>query len=487
MAETTASPSSSTPPAGDAPAASRSRLATGLVIGSLVFILAMLLYMERMPEALHWPVRILFFGSIGYLVYALFQRLRSTKFEAKKLLFSLILIAFMYGAVFVICAVFVKLMAAKDENLTTVDTSALSEKAERGVKALLAEDSPSLYSKEVGWIPRPDFSWKMHQIGPQGIRGTKVYPETPADPEKRILCVGDSFTFGYEVEDDQTFPHHAEQLLPGTEWMNFGICGAGLTQALLHYRENAKSFGGKYVVIGFMTNNAKRTVNCFRPFVSPDDPVTPLTKPFARIQEGELTIEPNPYQEISDYETLLTNQEEEISKLYEMDYFTWSNQKSITNPVLRTLNYIWEYRNGKRNLDLLLNRDVGEDFGRLKPGDDPYGNAIWHPLSLGFQTNAQVFDLFYQEVIDDGKIPLIVILPSAKDVEKRAEGRRPKHAALLEYLDRKGYTYFDFLDTLEEAHGRENLQPKDLYVNTHFNGEANKLLAEEIIEVLGLE
>ena len=93
----------------------------------------------------------------------------------------------------------------------------------------------------------------------------------------------------------------------------------------------------------------------------------------------------------------------------------------------------------------------------------------------------------FHQVIDDGKIPLIVILPSAKDVEKRAEGRRPKHAALIEYLDRKGYRYFDFLDTLEEEHGRENLRPKELYVNTHFNGEANKLLAEEIIEVLELQ
>ena len=51
----------------------------------------------------------------------------------------------------------------------------------------------------------------------------------------------------------------------------------------------------------------------------------------------------------------------------------------------------------------------------------------------------------------------------------------------------KGYRYFDFLDKLEEAHGRENLKKENLYVNTHFNGEANKLLAEEIVKELGLQ
>jgi hypothetical protein len=455
-----------------------------LLVVSIGFVLAMLFYMEKTPELLHWPIRFLFFAAIGYLLFAIFRWVRSTKFEAKKVVFSLILAAFFYGALFLICMVFIKLMSAKDEELTTVKTNGLSEKARRAVNALLSGDSPSLYDVDIGWVPRPDYEWKMHKIGPQGIRGTKVYPESPVDPDKRILCIGDSFTFGYEVEDDQTYPHHAEQLLPGTEWINLGICGGGLTQSYLHYKKNGRKFGGKYVVIGFMTNNNKRTVNCFRGFVSPDDAITPLTKPFAKLNDGELTIEPNPYQEISDYEKLLADEAGELEKLYQQDYYTWSEQRASTNPVVRTLRYVWDRREGDRNLDLILNRPV-TSYRKPKPGDDPYGRAIWHLESPGFLCNAGVFDRYYKDVIADGRVPLIVILPSAKDVEERAKGRTPKHAALLEYLDGKGYRYMDFLDSLE-VHRKDRMTKKDLFGNTHLNGETNKLLAEEIIEALSL-
>lgn len=345
-------------PSTDSAGALRTHWGTLLVVGAVLFILAMVLYMGHTPALLHWPIRILFFAAAGYLVFATIQKIRATKFEAKKVVFSLILAAFFYGALFLICTVFIKLMSAKDERLTTVKTTALTEKSRRGVNVLLSGDSPSLYDKEIGWVPRPGFSWKMHSISEQGLRGTRVYPETPEDPEKRILCIGDSFTFGYEVEDDQAYPHHAEQLLPGTEWINLGICGGGLTQSYLHYKKNGRRFGGRHVVIGFMTNNNKRTVNCFRPFVSPDDPMTPLAKPFAKLSDGEFSIEPNPYQDISDYEKLLADERGELRRLYQSDYLTWSNQKGATNPILRTLHYIWERRYCGRNLAILLNRPI---------------------------------------------------------------------------------------------------------------------------------
>ena len=458
---------------------------TLLFVGAALFVVAMFGYMEKIPAVLHWPVRILWVGAILYLAYAVIRWVVKTKFEAKKVIFSLVLAAFFYLALHLICAVFIKLMSVKDEALTTAKTESLSEKARKGVNLVLEGNSPSLFDVDVGWVPRPDFEWKMHKIGPQGIRGTKVYPETPADPEKRILCIGDSFTFGYEVEDDEAYPAVAEQLVPGTEWINLGICGGGLTQSYLHYKKNGTKFGGKYVVIGFMTNNNKRTVNCFRAFISPDDGITPLTKPFAKLADGEFSIEPNPYQDVSDYEKLLADEPGELAKLYETDYYTWSNQRSFSNPVMRTLLYVWNRREGDRNLDILLNREV-KSYRRPKPGEDPYGRALWHPGNPGFQCNAWVFDQYVNEVIADGREPLIVMLPSARDVEERAKGRAPRHAALLEYFDEKGYRYLDFLDSLEE-HRKGRMTQEDLYGRTHLNAETNRLLAEEIVKELGLK
>lgn len=357
------------------------------VAGPVLFVLAMLFYMERVPVALRWPFRILFFAAVIWLVFVMVRGLMGIRFNGRKVIFSLILGAFLYGALFLICHVFIKLMSAKDSRITQVDTTSLSERARRGINAMFSGESPSLYDRDVGWVSRPDYSWKMHSIGPQGLRGQRVYPETPPDPEKRILCIGDSFTFGYEVEDNECYPWHGEQLLPDSEWINLGINGAGLTQSLLQYRKNGRKFGGRYVVIGFMTNNNKRTVNCFRSFISRDDAMTPLTKPFARINEaGEFFIEPNPYQDIEDYRQLLANEPEELGKLIKKDYFTWGNQygyqRGSANPIIRTIRYIWEYRYMGRNLDILLNRPVDQFYGGPRPGDDPYGRALWHPSTL---------------------------------------------------------------------------------------------------------
>ncbi len=101
-------------------------------------------------------------------------------------------------------------------------------------------------------------------------RGTRIYPETPADPAKRFLCVGDSFTFGYEVADDECYPAQGEQICcrAPSGSTSASVAAVSPRRCCNTARPGAK-FGGKYVVIGFMTNNQKRTVNCFRAFVAP--------------------------------------------------------------------------------------------------------------------------------------------------------------------------------------------------------------------------
>ncbi|MCB1232460.1 MAG: hypothetical protein KDN19_19585 [Verrucomicrobiae bacterium] len=462
-----------------------SKLGTGLVVGAVVILVLAFGYLEKVPTALLWPMRLLVVLSIGYLVFALAQKVRATKFEGKKVIFSLILLLMLYGTFYVICLVFVKLMSKKDEAITTVDVTELTKQARGGIQAMLDGESPVQYDREVGWVHRPGYAWDGHSISEQGLRGTRLYPVQARDPEKRILCIGDSFTFGYEVGDTESFPYHGEQLVPGSEWINLGICGSGLTQSYEQYLKNGRKWGGKYVVIAFMTNNVKRTVNSFRALVEPKGAMTPLTKPFAKIVDGQFSVEPNPFQEQARYEKLLANPEEELAYLYDLDYYTWSNQERVTNPVLRTLGYVWERRNGDHNLDLLLGR-AKDGFGPFRPGGDPYGSALWHPKSPGFQANVKVFDRYYADVIADGREPLIVILPSGADVEKRAKGDPPKHRALLDHFDEKGYRYFDFLDVLEREYG-DKLDPKDLYVKTHFNGKSNQLIAEEIVKMLSLK
>ena len=298
--------------------------------------------------------------------------------------------------------------------------------------------------------------------------------------------MGDSFTFGYAVGDHQTYPAHAEQLRPDTEWINLGISGTCLTQSLLQYRKSGRKLGGKHVVIGFMTNDAQRTVNCFRPFVSPLDAGHPFTKPFARFSGGKFSIEPNPYQNIADFDRLLSNEAPELVRLRDMDYLTWSHQSASTHPILRTASYVYESLRLGRNLDMLLAQPTSKKKSAKKPvAVDPYGRDIWSPASPGFQAIVQLVDLYFQEVAVDGREPLFVIIPGPMDVEDHTKRAPRQYSPLLAHLQKKGHRHLDFLDPLISRH-QSDLSRDALFVQFHYNDQVNRELAEEIIKALGL-
>lgn len=460
------------------------RGSTARVVSAVLFILAAVLFFQHVPSVLRWPARVLLLLAAAWLLVVLVQALRHARLTRRTALFTLVLGAFLYGGIHLSCMVFVRLMGVKDDRLHAARPTQLTKAARAGIVATLDGQSPVQYDREIGWVHRPGYSWDGHTVSPQGLRGTRLYSETPAIPDKRLLCLGDSFTFGYEVGDDETYPAHGERLAPGTEWINLGICGSGLTQSLLQYRKNGRRFGGKHVIIGFMTNNQKRTVNAFRPIVDPTGSMTPLAKPFARITNGELSIEPNPFQDVADYERLLADESGVLHSLLQQDYSTWSGQSQSAHPVVRTIRYIFDSRGVGRNVALLLNRDISKKRA-LSARADPYGMSIWHPDSLAFQANAAVIELLCQEIVSDGRIPLVVILPGIKDLEDRAAKRAADHSAKLAFLKSAGLRHFDFMDTLERLHPGE-LRKEKFFVRTHLNSYANELLAREIIDVLAL-
>ena len=462
------------------------RNTTVRVVVLLLFCLAVVLFFQHTPQALRWPVRLLFVVAAGWLIFTGFQTARRTMFTGKKLLFSLILGLFFYAALNVVCHVFVRLMSQRDDRLTARGATSLSANCRLGIEAMLNATSYNLFDRDIGWVPRPGYKSELYNINRQGIRSLREYPETPPDPAKRILCMGDSFTFGFAVGDQETYPFHAEQLRPGTEWINLGISGTCLTQSLLHYRKTGRRFGGKQVVVGFMTNDAQRTVNCFRPFLSPSDIGHPFTKPFARFSDGRFSIEPNPYQDIAGFKRLLANERPELDRLRQLDYLTWSNQAITTNPILRTAAFVHESMRLDRNINMLLARPpTKKEPAKRRAGADPYGRDIWNPASPGFQAITRLLDLYCDEIVADGREPLVVIIPGPLDVENHTKHSPRQYSALIDHLKVKGQRHLDFLDPLVERH-KDDLSENALFFQLHYRGPVNKELAEEIITALGL-
>jgi lysophospholipase L1-like esterase len=81
---------------------------------------------------------------------------------------------------------------------------------------------------ELFWSPRPGFRGEFQgrpvTINARGLRGAE--PATPR-PARRILCLGDSITFGYGVGDDETYPAALGRALAarGVEVVNGGVTG----------------------------------------------------------------------------------------------------------------------------------------------------------------------------------------------------------------------------------------------------------------------
>ena len=108
--------------------------------------------------------------------------------------------------------------------------------------------------------------WEI-SLNSEGFRDAEVPERKPASAF-RILCLGDSWTFGMNVGQEQTYPQRLKALLreefPEVDFevFNRGVLGYSSYQGLELLRRRAIDLNPDVVVIGFAMNDAK--VNGYR-------------------------------------------------------------------------------------------------------------------------------------------------------------------------------------------------------------------------------
>jgi hypothetical protein len=135
--------------------------------------------------------------------------------------------------------------------------------------------STDMYDPSKGWRPKPNlndvkaFKDKILNTNSKGLRGKRDFSYSKTKEKLRILILGDSFTFGDDVGDDETYAHYLQEMLPHTEVINMGVHGYGHDQMLILFKEEGVKYRPDIVLLGFLQLDMSRNLLWFRDFAKP--------------------------------------------------------------------------------------------------------------------------------------------------------------------------------------------------------------------------
>ncbi|MEM8859813.1 MAG: hypothetical protein AAGD96_15910 [Chloroflexota bacterium] len=143
------------------------------------------------------------------------------------------------------------------------------------------------YDETLGWVSKPnleahssDIDQTMLSTNSNRLRMTYDVPYENTAGNQRILVLGDSFTFGENVNDDENYPYLLDQALPDTTVINAGVHGYGHDQMLIYFQEDGVKYSPDIVMVGFLSTDVSRNVLKFRDFA----------KPKFELNDGELEL-----------------------------------------------------------------------------------------------------------------------------------------------------------------------------------------------------
>lgn len=153
-------------------------------------------------------------------------------------------------------------------------------------RALEVENPTSLfvYDADLGWAPRAGARSRDELVSIDASGARTTGGAATAGDSLRVVTLGDSFTFGDEVGDEETWPSHLERILAeenprrAVDVVNLGVNGYGLDQAVLRFERDGASLAPDVVVLGLQPENLLRSLNVVRAIYFPGTSL-PFSKP----------------------------------------------------------------------------------------------------------------------------------------------------------------------------------------------------------------
>ena len=298
------------------------------------------------------------------------------------------------------------------------------------------------YDELLGWINIPNLYIKDlygHNIymktNSQGFRNSKEFSIRVPEDKIRIICSGDSFTFGHGVSNDKAWCQALTAFDNRIETVNMGHSGYGIDQAYLLYMRDGIKLDHNIQVFAFVADDFRRaTMQKFSGHF----------KPVLKTENGKLVADNVPPPKIS-----------------------YSAKKiAILQGVLRTQ---------LKSLELIkmVARRIGIKVpGRNVTGKKQFSNSEEHIRDLALK----IIESLDKVNKKKDSILIAVYLPSRTDYDNEVFWR----SFLAKELQKRGILFIDL--TADFKNYSDSLYK--LFITSHYSPFGNRIVARNIYEKL---
>ncbi len=312
----------------------------------------------------------------------------------------------------------------------------------------------------VGWTYRAGFHGPRDTINAQGLRSDREYGAQSADSVLRVAAFGDSFVYSNEVGNDNAWAAQVEHLQPRIELLNYGVGGYGDDQAYLRFLAVGRGLAPKIAIIGFVTDDLRRTVNVYRRFVSNLE--VPLFKPRYALNNGSLVLLPNPTPNLRSY-LRFANDPASVRTVGANDQ--WYEPLVYADPL-------YDYSATVRVVSFLWNRV----YRRYLDPQRIWRGPTMRPESNAFRIQSEIFSRFVRAADSLGIEPLVLFFPDHDSVDRARRGQPTLYANLVAEVVRRGLPCIDAVGAFKAVPGNPSVGAW-FAAGGHYSPRGNEIVA----------
>ncbi len=273
----------------------------------------------------------------------------------------------------------------------------------------MAETIHTEYDEQLGWINLSNV-YIEDMYGPgiyvktnsQGFRNNEDFRVNVPDGKVRIICSGDSFTFGYGVDNDHSWCQLLASMDDRLQTVNMGQGAYGVDQAYLWYKRDGLKLEHNIHLFAFITNDFERID--FAEFLG-------YGKPLLKVKDDKLIIDNVPAPQFPAYIHWIVRNRSVIGEL-----------KSI-----QLLNSMRAQNSNSVSPENRSEAEKGDD--KLSPPRPPEGGRAPQPPEGGRALEEGGTEIVVSKVFEDlrnineskNSTLVLVYLPTLKDYDEIPE------------------------------------------------------------------